>query len=143
MFEELLAAIVDDVFEDYRIDREDARALLEPLLAKDAKLGAAMKKAKDLDALRRTRAFKDARKKARHAVYYALRQYKRDDLASLVAQLSTAAPEDAPRLREAILAAHSSTRERSDEPEGPSRTTSFRRSVRRGRSWTWAPACSR
>ncbi|MEM7674803.1 MAG: hypothetical protein AAF449_02240 [Myxococcota bacterium] len=108
--EQIVAVIVDDVVADYRIDPEAAHDLIAPLLSKDAKLNKAAAKAKDTDGLCRTRAFKEARKKARNIVYYTLRQYKRTDLSPLVEQLREA--DNVAASARDILDAHSSTRER-------------------------------
>lgn len=111
-FEEVVEAIAADVARDYRVELEEARALVEPALRRDAKLARALETAESLRAARRTRAFKDARKKARNDVYYRLRQYKRTDLEPLVERLRAADEADVGPLTEAILEAHSSTRER-------------------------------
>lgn len=122
LFEAALAAIVEDVVADYRVGRDEARTLVAPALGKDPKLKKALAKAADLPALERTRAFKDARKKARNDVYYALRQYKRSSGPSLEALAdairSAGSPAAFEAAVEAALEAHSSTRERR-----PSRAT--------------------
>ncbi len=116
----IVDTLVDEAIADYRIVRPTARELVEEALRNDLKLRAAAAKESDIDRLRRTRAFRNARKTARKKIYYTLRQYKRGkgeapgaDLPSLTQAL--AAAEDPAAVEHAageILAAHSSTRER-------------------------------
>lgn len=112
----LVEALVEEAVSDYRIDRPAAREIVEEVLRHDSKLLAAAAGQPDLRRLRRTRSFRDARKKVRKTVYYALRQYKRaaGSLSGLAQQLTAAGPEDVGPLVQEILASHSSTRERQE-----------------------------
>lgn len=111
--------IVSEIVADYRIDAAEARRLVEPELVGNPKLRAAVAAAPSPEKLRRTRAFRDAKKAAKRRVYQTLRQYKRAigqprPLAELVAELAVAGGDAARReeLTAAILASHASTRER-------------------------------
>ena len=127
MVREIVDELVDEITADYRIDAAAARRLVEPDVAGNLKLRAAVAAAPSLEKLRRTRAFRDARKAAKRRVYQTLRQYKSAvgqprPLAELVDELAAAGSAPARRqeltaarreeLTAAILASHASTRER-------------------------------
>lgn len=107
----------------YRADPAQARAALYGAISRQPGLVAAIEAGHALEDVTRLRAYKDAVKAARKAVYYQLRQYRRADeseIAALAARLADlvargAAHDDIDVARRALLAAHASTRERDQE----------------------------
>lgn len=114
--EEVLETLVEEVVSDYRVDRHRARDLIEDDLEADRKLTEAMEGAADFRRLARTRAYRDARKKAKKSVYYALRQYKADGdlMSALVEGMEGASGAAVASTAVEIAGLHASTRERLD-----------------------------
>ena len=118
-FEALVAAEVDAALSRYRADRAAALALFLKVLDGDAKVVAARAKAaargEPPQQIVRTKAWRQAVKKARKQLYADLRRFVRVDvdLADLACQLAALSPgaDDTP-LRNAVLAGHASTAER-------------------------------
>lgn len=118
LIEAVVAELAGDAARSYRIDLEAAKAVIAPLVQADLAMLEAMSRKGELKELRRMRAYKDAAKTARRAVYTHLRRYKREEgvIAEATARLEAVAPgQDHAAAREAvetILAAHVSTAER-------------------------------
>ena len=107
----------------YRINVDDAAAIIAPIVEGDAALQRAIATKADLAELRRMRVFKDVEKAARRLIYAQLRRYKRseDAIESATQRLETLAPGEEPAAGaaavETILASHTSTAERLDHQD--------------------------
>ena len=118
-FEALVAAEVDAALAKYRGERTAALALFGEVLGSDPQVATARAKARargePLARLLRTKAWKQAVKRARRQLYADLRRFVKPDvdLRALATQLGGLAPgaDDTP-LRDAVLAGHASTAER-------------------------------
>lgn len=118
-FDALVNAEVDAALAKYRGERKAARALFGEVLGSDLKVLAARTKAdargEPVARVVRTKAWKQAVKRARKQLYADLRRFvKADvDLRALATQLGGLLPgADATPLRDAVLAGHASTAER-------------------------------
>ncbi|MBF0477725.1 MAG: hypothetical protein HQK59_18235 [Deltaproteobacteria bacterium] len=72
----LLAAVVDRIVKDYRIDRTEAASLVKEVWAGRTKLQLLVTQGKPPAEILRTREFESAATSARKAVYYGLRRYR-------------------------------------------------------------------
>jgi hypothetical protein len=116
-----LSAVVEAelaaILERYRVDADHARPILVEELSKESHLRALVECSVDLTAVQRTRAYRDAIKRARKRVYYALRRYVVDQVAFqqavIDAEKAVAAGEQSAGDRFARMTTlHASTRER-------------------------------
>lgn len=113
--ESICTVLLEELARDYPRMDPPTRERLGRALRSDARLRVAAAKGLPVHRLRRTRAYRQARKDARKEVYYTLRRYKpsREEMASLSRALGAARDEDERARRVAqVLDAHSSTRER-------------------------------
>jgi hypothetical protein len=120
----LASALAEDVVRRYRIDVDAAQRLILDEWAKDEPLRQQAAKDDDPARLARTRAYKQAADRAKTKIYYHLRRYRQDDaglhdaaarLRALAAAGATASDPGAVAIRDAVVAAHVSTRERLEE----------------------------
>ena len=118
LVDEVVAELAEDAARTYRIDPEAAKEVIAPLIQADLALSKALSSKGELKELQRMRAYKDAAKKTRRAVYTHLRRYKREEgtIAEATARLEAVPPGSKPAVVteavEAILAGHASTAER-------------------------------
>ncbi len=113
-------AITAAITERYRVDAAAPRSVVEELVRKSPDLMRVLTEAETLDAVRRTRPFKNVDKTARRRIYHQLRTYKRntDALHEAIAALARSprdATADQRALCDRICALHTSTRERLED----------------------------
>lgn len=120
----LSSALARTIVQRYRIEVDAAEALVREAWVGDEALRQQAAKDPDPARLARTRAYKQAAERAKTKIYYHLRRYRRDDaglgdtaerLRELAAAGAGAADEPARAARDAVVAAHVSTRERLDD----------------------------
>lgn len=123
---ELAESLAQTIAGQYRLDADAAHALVWATWAADTALHRQAAAAPDSRRLTRTRAYKQAAKRAKAAAYQRLRRYRQDEagLAAATQTLADAAETgagidspDVDAARAAILAGHVSTAERGDAPE--------------------------
>ena len=118
---ELTARITDEITKKYRISFDTASTMVYAALMSKRSLNEIISSAKTIEAVERTREFKNAYKEIKKQIYYMLRKYHREKEAEikLIEEFEDKIQRKADineiyKIRDALLTKHSSTAERFD-----------------------------